>query len=642
MDMDKELMKLINSLFIEDKQRSKVLENQNEETTKRNPYEPLEDDGFIEVRDHQLFVKNPQNSGRTPVILYSKELCLLINGKKVYKDTTVSSKDVIEWSVNRHYRPFEIIVSKDKMKVFLKLSPEIATEYRLKDKKRSVRFKIEVVRIQKKFDIRNLFSTIIEKIHEKGILADIKMDVIYKELIHPTFEEILIAEGIPVIDSRDASLEVLFSEQKEEVLDDVGGRIDFRNRIKIPSVNIGDLIAILHSSIEGKPGMNVYGIKIHPNPPKQMTLRAKSNVKITDDGKVYALSKGRPTITGRTTKNIDILPTYEIRRDVDMKTGNIFFHGDVIVNGNVKENMRIESLGNVTIYGSVYSAAIISAQNIEVKGVVINSRLYAGSHGILYSQIYEVAQKLELDIKKVITAFNLIMNVISKKSQKIRKTYIFFLLVEQKFKSVMVEVKKMNKIISEIESLNISIPMQFNILKRMLYTIFDNKCSLMEDNLPNILDSLLFAIKEVTTLCENSIQEDSRIELGESDMSEIKTNGTITIRKSGVINSNIFAGKDCILQSEHAVVRGGRIYALRQIIGGIIGSEGGDCPHLIANERMYLRELHHGKITINHQTKIFEETLKSVEFSIEHSTKTMVYYSLGNKQAQINENNKTP
>lgn len=629
MDQEKDLINLINLLMAEEEKSEKTLESQNNKDVKRSPYEPLEDDGYIEVKDHQLFVKNPQKSGRAPIIVYSKELNLLINRIKVFKDTTVCDTDIIEWNINTNNKPFEITISKDKMKVLFKLSPEIATEYRLKDKRPSVRFTIEIESNRKRFDVRRLFAAIIENIHEMGIIADLKMDVIHEELTNPTFQEILISEGIPIKDSRDASLELLFSQQQEEILEDIEGRIDFRNRIKIPSVDAGDLIAIVHSPIEGKTGMNVYGMEIHPRPPKQMILRAKSNVKITDDGKVYAQSKGRPTITGRTIKYIDILPTYEVKHDVDMRTGNIFFHGDVIVHGNVQENMRIESLGNVIIYGSVYSAVIISAQNIEVNGVVINGKLYAGSHGILYSQLYEVAQNLEVDLKKVMTAYNQIMKIIDQKTQKVSKTYVFFLLIEQKFKGILSEVKKLNEILSEIEGLNAVSRIQLKILKRILNTIFNNKHPLVELNLPNILDSLLFAIKEVTTICENSIQEESRIDLDESDMSEIKTNGTITFKKGGVINSNIFAGKNCILLSEDAVVRGGRIYASKQIIGGIIGSIGRDCPHLIANERIYLKELRNGKITINHQTRIIEETMKNVEFSMEHATKSMVYCVLG-------------
>ncbi|NSL52718.1 FapA family protein [Calidifontibacillus erzurumensis] len=633
MHSENELISLINSLLNEEEHSVKSIDHDQlkEPFIKENVHDPIEEDGFIEVRNNRLFIKDPDIGGRIPVLVYNKELNIYINGKKMTKDTPVNSLDEIYWEIAKQQEPFIITVSKDKMKVFFKLSPETASDYRLKNKSRSVRFLLEIETVRKKIDIKGVLSSIIESLNEKGIKADLKMDVVYKELIDPTFEEIVIAEGTPPINSKDASIELLFSEKKEESFEEVEGRIDFRNRVKIPSVDVGDLIAILHQPVEGQAGMNVYGKKIYPKPPKKIILRGKSNVKITDDGKVYALSKGRPSITGKTVKYIDILPYYEIFNDVNMWTGNIIFHGDVIVHGNVTENMRIESLGNVIIYGNVYSATIISAQNITVKGVAINSRLYAGRHGVLFSQIYETVQKLEVDMKKILTAFQQIMNVVKKRGLSIRKTYIFFLLMEQKFKNTVNDINKLLKIISEMERLNMNIPIQINIMKKILSSIFMNRGTFLETNLPHVLNCLLLAFKDVSIFCENSIKEDSNIEVGESDFSEIKTNGTVRIKKNGVIHSNIFAGKDCILE-KNAVVRGGRIYASRQIIGGIIGSKSGDTPHLIAKKRIYAKEFYHGRISLNHQTIIVDEFLNNVEFSIDPTTKTISYNSLDNKK----------
>lgn len=638
MNIDQQILNIINHV-IGDEEKS-VQTNNAVNTLPPCPSEafvPAEDDGFIEVRDHQLFVFNPKNNGRVPVMLPSKQLQIKINGKQITKPTIVCEKDNIEWNINQE-NFFEVSINHDKMKVFLRLSPSICREYKLKDKRRSVRFLLEIEEINKSYDIHELYSSIVEKTQEMGIVAKLKMDAIYQEISNPTFKQVIIAEGLEVIESKDASLELLFSEQKkEELIEDSSGRIDFKNRVQIPSVNAGDLIAIVHPYKEGKLGVNVFGEVLYPKPPKPVKVKTKTGVRMTEDGKIYALFQGRPTVTGRVTKYIDILPTYEIQGDVSMKTGNIFFHGDVLIQGNVNENMRVESLGNVIVLGSVYSSTIISAQNIDVKGVVIKSRLYAGTNGILYSQIYEKAQQLNQTISNMLSAFRQIEQALIQQKQIVRCGYIFSLLTEKRFKSMVKDINNMYSLILEIESMSTEIPVQIQLLKRFFHTLLAKKNFLLQLDSPAIFGSIQKVLKGIIEICENSIHEESLIDLGESDMSVIKTNGSITFKKGGAIQSTIFAGKDIIFSDQKAVIRGSKIQAAKQIIGGIVGNRGIDSPHLIANERIYLNELRSGKITINQKTIQVDKVLKNIEFLLEPQTESIIHYTLEGEKEAVNE-----
>lgn len=637
-NIDQQLLKIINHVIGDEE---KTLQT-NEVVNKLPPcpsiaFEPAEDDGFIEVRDHQLFVFNPKNNGRAPVLLPSKRLQIKVNGKQITKPTIVCEKDSVEWKITEE-KLFEIFINKEKMKVILQLSPFVCREYILKDKRRSFRFLLEVEEIPKSFDKHELYSQIVEKTQEMGIGADLKMDVIYRELSNPTFEQLVIAEGLEVIQSRDGTLELLFSEQKEEeYIEDSNGKIDFKNRVKIPSVNAGDLIAIVHPHREGKTGVNVFGEVIYPKPPQTIKVKAKVNVKMTDDGKIYALNSGRPTVTGRVVKYIDILPAYEIQGDVSMETGNIFFHGDVLIHGNVNENMRVESLGSVIVRGSVYSSTIIAAQNISVKGVVIKSRLYAGSNGILYSQIYDNAQQLGQIITNMLFAFHQIEETLIVQKQNIRCGYIFSMLAEKKYKGFVNLVRYIYDLILEIENLSTEVPMQFKLLKRFFGPILEKKNYLLQLESPAIFGSMQKVLKGIIEICENSIHEDSLIDLGESNMSVIKTNGSITFNKGGAIQSTIFAGKDIMFLDKKAVIRGSKIHATKQIIGGIVGNKGMDSPYLIANERIYLNEIRNGKITMNGKTIQIDKIMENIEFLYEPQIESIIHYSLDNEIEAVNE-----
>jgi uncharacterized protein (DUF342 family) len=105
-------------------------------------------------------------------------------------------------------------------------------------------------------------------------------------------------------------------------------------------------------------------------------------VEISAKGEIIALASGRPKILGQDVRYIDISKEFVVNGDVDMRTGNITFSGDVIIYGDVLDHMIIESLGNVYITGNVYNSTITATGSIIIKGNVTNSHLYSGYFGL--------------------------------------------------------------------------------------------------------------------------------------------------------------------------------------------------------------------------------------------------------------------
>jgi uncharacterized protein (DUF342 family) len=87
-------------------------------------------------------------------------------------------------------------------------------------------------------------------------------------------------------------------------------------------------------------------------------------------------------VTGNQIKYFEINTAYIVPGNVDLQTGNIVFAGDVIVYGDVMDNLIIKSLGNIYVGGSVFNSTLTASGSIAVKGNVLGSNLYSGNFGM--------------------------------------------------------------------------------------------------------------------------------------------------------------------------------------------------------------------------------------------------------------------
>ena len=73
--------------------------------------------------------------------------------------------------------------------------------------------------------------------------------------------------------------------------------------------------------------------------------------------------------------NLNVLAVCEIQGDVDLSVGNVNYHGDIQINGNVTSGFVVNATGNVVVNGMVEGAIIKAGKTIQVKdGVVGNNK----------------------------------------------------------------------------------------------------------------------------------------------------------------------------------------------------------------------------------------------------------------------------
>jgi|GEM_PF-755447 len=551
------------------------------------------EDGWVQVKDQSIIIHDAKGGGKTPTITPSPEIVLRLNGEIVKSTSEVSSSDRIQWEIDP--RPlFEIEVSRDKLQAFLRLHAKQRLAWRLADTEPAQHVTLQVEEIRDVVLETVQLEDITTKAEELKIRANLDMTAIQEELDQPTFRPVLIAKGKSATAGKDAQLEVYFAEQVESRFFEVSGHVDFRNHLHIPNVTSGQIIGRKLPRVDGVPGYDVYGQAIIPPPAQDIMIVTKKGVEMSPSGEIIAQRNGRPRITGEKIKIFDISTSYVVSGDVDIGTGNIVFSGDVIVYGNVTDNMIIESLGNVYVYGSVYNSVITATGSIYVRGNVLGCKLYSGYFGVLFNRLYNASKLLAELMDQVFAAARELLHALERRKQQVQYSQVVLLLVENKFKEIPGILKELLQVVANIQSIKRE---EYKKLQ-MMCTVLQQPAVMLEHVTEGFILSLTSLLKETFADVARMQEEKSEIILNQCHNSEIKSNGDIIIQDEGVLLSDLYAARHIIFRDDKSVCRGATLKAGGSIIAKIVGGQTGVSTYLSARKEVRVTKMFSGTVCI--------------------------------------------
>ncbi|MCP4670437.1 MAG: DUF342 domain-containing protein [Desulfobacula sp.] len=180
------------------------------------------------------------------------------------------------------------------------------------------------------------------------------------------------------------------------------GSIDFRERGKVPFVKKGDLLASLQPSVEGIVGVNLAGSQIPVDEIIDPIFSSESGTILSEDTlSIIADADGQPHVDamGNVTVNEELV----INDDVDFKTGNIHFEGNIIVKGIIKEGFMVKGIsltareiegatielsGDLNVSDGITNANIKTVGNIYTR-FINNCRIYGFGDFIVQKEIID-------------------------------------------------------------------------------------------------------------------------------------------------------------------------------------------------------------------------------------------------------------
>lgn len=242
----------------------------------------------------------------------------------------------------------------------------MAKLFRVLIEKNRLSAKIELIEKSEE-DLSLTYEELIRFLNEEKIIFGIKEDVVKEISTQPlSFSyPIIVAEGFPPKEGVDAYLLDEVQSEKREKRE----KFNFRNVIQIPSVKAGQTLATIIPPTPGTTGTDVTGRMIPAKNGKPLKIRPGKNV-ILNGSTFYSTSDGQLSLTD---KMISVNPVYEVNGDLDLKTGNIDFIGNVVIRGNVPSGYEVKAGGDIKIFGLVEAAAIYAEGNIVISGGVSGS-----------------------------------------------------------------------------------------------------------------------------------------------------------------------------------------------------------------------------------------------------------------------------
>lgn len=565
---------------------------------------------WLQIKDGKIaFIPAERESeGDWPIAEAVPPLKLVVNGKTVEGLRQIMPGDEVSWHAEQ--KKFRIDISPDKMKAWLLLFPDGRCQLRPADQEKTTRLVLRATEDPSLPLSLPTIVTLVEAVKELG-LPFFDREAMRAELWAPGYVPVLIAKGKEPVPGKNASLEIFFSEQIESSFEEINGLIDYRNHSKIPSVRMNDLIARKSPLVEGEAGFDVFGNPLPAPQPKDLVLLGRQFVKIVGN-EAYALKDGRPRITGDRVKMISITTSHVVAGDVDMKTGNVVFSGDIHIYGNVNDGMIVEALGDVYVGGNVYRATISATGSIYIKGNTLGSQLYSGHFGVLFNRLYNFSTRLNERFTLYRQVAAQLRELAEKRGQVVAERQVFQLLLETKFRDITDLCRSILGCIASIQSIrNGAMDNLKNALEEMLKPAF-----LQQESIQSFVMELQNQLIRVIELVRLSEESQVVTEIQQCHLTEIMSNGDILIRKQGVLQSQLYSKENIVFFEKDSVCRGSHLEAGDTISAMIVGGVSGGSTSLKAGKKVMASLIYEGKVTIDRYTRDILEPIEKVSFSV--------------------------
>lgn len=491
---------------------------------------------------------------------------LYINGDKCRSLNTysVNERDKIEWNLvnSESNREISICTSKDKMKAFVNILYTKPNGMHLKDTEWSenlylqceAEYDEDTLERYNMFDVKDLLkqNNITKGIDESKLKEACKSGT--------GGQNVEVAQGVMPVDDIPSTLDILFDiGEKHLNVDSADQKIDYKNVYSIVNVNEGDVLAKIIPLIDGTDGYNVFGEEIKRKIAKKTPIKIGKGCKIVNN-KIIVTQDGRPS-----SKNgvISVNSVYKVK-NVDIKSGNIKFIGDIEIEENVSEGMTVNAGNSIVINKGVDNAVISAGGEINIKGNIINSKVTTGQIDIEKKIYLDNLKKIRTDIEDLIECSE---ELLKRTDMHMNFSEVVKVLIENKFKSLSDIVPKLVETSTSVEAEDHE-------------TITFLKNNLIGANISNIkhenqLKELLKIIDKEIDFFEDDMIIQSDINISYCLDSLIKSTGKIQISGQGTYVSDIIALNEVEFVNKNSVARGGKISSMKSVALGIVGSTAG-------------------------------------------------------------------
>jgi uncharacterized protein (DUF342 family) len=181
---------------------------------------------------------------------------------------------------------------------------------------------------------------------------------------HPVYNRpVPIVKGIKEKNGADSRIEYLFETDKSKMFlkENVEGQVNFKETNFIQNIVKGQTVARKTKFEKGIDGKTIYGKILPSKSGVDVPLPLGNNVHADGDLVIADINGKVDLVNGKIS--VDSLMIVD---SVSIKTGNVIFHGTVIVKGNVDDGFSIKASGDIEVKGLVGMSTLEADGNIMV------------------------------------------------------------------------------------------------------------------------------------------------------------------------------------------------------------------------------------------------------------------------------------
>ncbi len=210
-----------------------------------------------------------------------------------------------------------------------------------------------------------------------GLVDDVLIELFLRQCQSSSKnDKFIIARGKPAKPGRNGVIKYFFESENNNFGKELAsGKFDYRERGEIPNITQGTVLAEKIPAIQPINGITVHGSQIEVPAPNDLNLDCGQGVEISKDGlQAVAAANGRPDIS--LTGKVSVFPEKIIKGNVDFRTGNVKFSGDIIVHGSILPGFSVTG-GNLTV-NDIDEADVNISNSLSVKNNINGSLIKTG------------------------------------------------------------------------------------------------------------------------------------------------------------------------------------------------------------------------------------------------------------------------
>lgn len=210
--------------------------------------------------------------------------------------------------------------------------------------------------------LEHLYTALVER----GITYGVDIQAL-ETLAQPLYFRIVeAARGTPPVDGEDGSVEeVIPTSSSVRFVEKQNGVIDFKDMNWFHNVNAGDVLCRLIPPVPAKNGTNIHGAQLTAREGRRAVPPAGKNTVVSGDG-LTLVARIEGEVVYRSGQ-YHVEQALTINGNVDFSTGNLDVKGAVIVMGDICEGFTVKASGDITVYGMIEGATLVSGGNIFAK-----------------------------------------------------------------------------------------------------------------------------------------------------------------------------------------------------------------------------------------------------------------------------------